>query len=124
VSDKTFQEWCIVELFGHSKVAGLVTEQSIGGCWFVRVDVPASEGQVAMTKFYGQGAIYCMTPVTEDLARRAAVHFAPRPVSEYDLPRALPPVAPAPLATELKSDDDEGDDFPDDEDEGDDEEET
>jgi hypothetical protein len=70
VGDKTFQEWCIVELFGHQKVAGLVSEQAIGGCSFIRVDVPASEHSPAMTKFYGQGAIYCMTPVTEDLARR------------------------------------------------------
>lgn len=36
-----FESWCIVELFGHQRIAGLVTEQTIGGCNFVRVDVPA-----------------------------------------------------------------------------------
>ncbi|HUX16647.1 MAG TPA: hypothetical protein VMW52_09260, partial [Phycisphaerae bacterium] len=57
-----FCEWCIVELFGHQRMAGLVSEATIGGCAFVRVDVPAAEGAAAYTRFLGQGAVYAMTP--------------------------------------------------------------
>ena len=39
--EKAFEQWAIVEIFGHQRIAGKVTEQTIGGCSFVRVDVPA-----------------------------------------------------------------------------------
>lgn len=29
--DQTFDQWCIVEIFGHERIAGRVTEQRIGG---------------------------------------------------------------------------------------------
>jgi hypothetical protein len=35
-----FDSWAVVELFGHQQIAGRVTEASIGGCSFLRVDVP------------------------------------------------------------------------------------
>ena len=58
-----FDEWAIVELFGHQKVAGKVTAQTIGGTQFIRVDVPEikSIDLPKMTKFYQPGAIYTIT---------------------------------------------------------------
>jgi hypothetical protein len=35
-----FHSWAIVELFGHNQLAGLVTEQTIAGQSFIRIDVP------------------------------------------------------------------------------------
>jgi hypothetical protein len=35
---KQFSEWAIIELFGHQRIAGRVSEQTIGGCAFVRDD--------------------------------------------------------------------------------------
>ena len=88
--------WAVVELFGRQRVAGLVTEATIGGQSFIRVDVPAAGDKSGMTKFYGNGAIYCITPTTEGLARTAAEQFRPRPVTEYDLARqAALPYSPA-----------------------------
>ncbi|MCX5671304.1 MAG: hypothetical protein NTU94_08320, partial [Planctomycetota bacterium] len=72
MADNGFEEWAVVELFGRQKVAGRVSEQTIGGCSFIRVDIPEGEGRAAQTKFYGQGAIYRMTPVAESVARAAA----------------------------------------------------
>jgi len=92
MSDKTkFEHWCLVELFGHQRIAGRVTEQTIGGCAFVRVDVPAVEGQPAFTKLYGNGAIYGITPVTEEIAVAAAKAYRVVPVTPYEIPelRAL-----------------------------------
>ena len=82
-SSPSFDQWCIVELFGRQVIAGRVTEQTIGGCSFIRVDVPEMEEREAFTRFYGQGAIYAMTPVSEAVARMALRRFRPEPVNVY-----------------------------------------
>ncbi len=78
-----FDSWAIVEVFGHQKFAGRVTEQAIGGASFVRVDVPAVEGSPAFTKLFGASAIYSITPVTEELARKAVKACHSEPISVY-----------------------------------------
>ena len=83
------EQWAVVELFGHQKIAGLLTEATIGGCSFVRVDVPAIGESPAFTKLYGNGAIYAISFVTEDIARRAASYYEVKPVQSYEL-RQLP----------------------------------
>jgi hypothetical protein len=84
--NQAFDQWCIVELFGHVTLAGRVTEQTIGGCAFIRLDVPEVDGQAAFTKLLGQGAIYSITPVSEEVAQHAINHIRARPVSVYYLP--------------------------------------
>lgn len=78
-----FREHCILELYGHQQIAGEVTEQEIAGSAFVRVDVPATNGQSAFTRFYGTSAIYSITPVSEEVARLAAERLTKRPVTVY-----------------------------------------
>lgn len=72
MSDQKFEGWCIVELFGHNQIAGYVSEQTIGGCGFVRVDVPTTDLLEAHTKLYGEKAIYAIHPCTEEIAKKAA----------------------------------------------------
>lgn len=96
-NEKVFEGWAVVELFGHNMIAGLVSEQSIGGSSFVRVDVPAVEGSEGFTKFYGGAAIYAITPTTEEVATAAAGNLAIRPVTLWVVPvpdsrRQLPPM--------------------------------
>ena len=83
---KQFEHWCIIDLFGHTRIAGLVTEQTIGGCAFVRVDVPETPKAVAFTRLLGNGAIYSINFVTEEVARQFAVYSTPLPVQEYEIP--------------------------------------
>ncbi len=83
MENEKFDSWAIVEIMGHSKLAGRVTEQAIGGSSFVRVDIPEREGHPAFTKLFGNAAIFSITPVTEDLARKAAAHCDSEPVSVY-----------------------------------------
>lgn len=85
-NDQTFEGWCIVELFGHQQIAGFVSEQSIGGSSFVRVDVPETKAGTAFTKFFGGGAIYAITPTTEPVATMAAERLEIRPVSPWIVP--------------------------------------
>lgn len=99
-----FESWAIVELMGHAKIAGLVTEQAVAGGAFLRVDVPGPGDEWIMTKLYGASAVYCITPVTEDLARRAARAIsAPRPVTRWELPEPAKVTAADP-----PDDDDDG----------------
>lgn len=79
----SFDAWAIVEIMGHQTFAGRVTEQTIGGASFVRVDVPASDGKPAFTKIFGAGSIYCITPVTEEIAKRAVAQHQPRAINIY-----------------------------------------
>ena len=85
-TDQKTDFWGIVEVMGHRRFAGRVTEQVIGGQSFVRIDVPELAGRPAFSKLFGGGAIYCITPVAEDVARALAEAAREEPVSVYDLP--------------------------------------
>lgn len=76
-------QWAIVELFGHKVVAGYVTGDVQMSEAMLRIDVPATGGYPAFTQFYGVKAIYCMTPVSEEVARRTAERNQTNPVSVY-----------------------------------------
>jgi hypothetical protein len=78
-----FDQWAVVELFGHQKIAGRVTEEQHFGSILMRVDVPSTEARPGFTKFYGGSAIYALTPVSEDIARAMAVSLNARPVEEW-----------------------------------------
>ena len=81
-----FDEWAILEIMGHQKFAGRVSEAVVAGTSFVRIDIPAIDGQDAFTKLFGGGSIYSITPTTEELATALAQTFQQRPVAHYDLP--------------------------------------
>jgi len=92
MSEKTnnkpsFEEWCLVELFGHQKIVGKVSEATMAGGAFLRVDVPAFNGQAAFTRFYGPGSIYSISPVSEQIARDLMATYRNEPVSRFELPQ-------------------------------------
>ena len=87
---ESFTGWAIVELFGHNAIAGLVSEQVVGGSPFVRVDVPETNGAPPFTKLYGAKAIYAITPTTEDIATQAAAKLEVRPVALWVVPEPRP----------------------------------
>uniref|UniRef100_A0A6H1ZEJ5 Uncharacterized protein n=1 Tax=viral metagenome TaxID=1070528 RepID=A0A6H1ZEJ5_9ZZZZ len=80
-----FEQFAVVELFGHQIIAGMVSEQMIGGQGFVRVDVPAVDGQEGFTKFYGAGAIYALTPCDEATMLRAVQGLRQQPIEVWKL---------------------------------------
>lgn len=76
-----FDSWGIAEVMGHKKFAGRITEQTIAGSALVRVDVPAvttARGKAVpeYSKLIGVASIYCITPTTEEVARKAAAALA------------------------------------------------
>ncbi len=84
-----FDLWCIVELFGHTKIAGKCTEQNIAGTNMLRVDVPETERQPAFTRFFGSSAIYAINPVDETSAKFFAQQLEVKPIQTYDVKEML-----------------------------------
>lgn len=85
-----FDEWAIVEVMGHRRFAGRVTEQVIAGAGFIRIDVPEVNERQPFAKLFGPTSIYGITPVDEPTARAAATAFAERPFDVWSLQQALP----------------------------------
>lgn len=84
-STQKFEEWALLELFGHQRLAGRVTEATIGGGAFVRVDVPDDKGRTVLTKFLNPSAIYAISPCDENVAVAAAQSIDSAPVKRYEL---------------------------------------
>ena len=76
--------WCIVELFGHQKIAGRRTEQNVAGTNMLRVDVPETASQTAFTRLFGSAAIYAINPVDEATARHFAERLEQKPIQAWD----------------------------------------
>src|SRR5690242_8772608 len=82
-----FEGWAILELMGHRKLGGFVRMNGP----LIRIDVHDEEKPVA-TQWYGAHSLYCLTPTTEEVAKRITRSYRPEPVTRFEL--ALP--APRP----------------------------
>jgi hypothetical protein len=90
MAEDKFEDWCILDLFGHTRIAGKVSEATIAGGAFLRIDIPGKDGAAVMTQFYGPAAVFSMTPVAEDVARAFALSHQPVPATRWDMSRQLP----------------------------------
>lgn len=99
-----FEGWCILELMGHRRLAGYVREVTLAGAGFLRLDVPAAENATAATQLYPPSSVYCLTPVTEEIARSVARTNRPEPVHRWEL--ALPASTSLPRAPHDDEDED------------------
>jgi hypothetical protein len=82
---ETFESWAILELMGHVRMAGRVTEEERFGSKMGRIDVPQGEGFT--TVYFSGASIYRMTPTTEAIARSVAAQNQPEPVHRWELPQ-------------------------------------
>lgn len=95
-----FEGWAILELMGHVRLAGRVTEESHFGVALGRIDIPTQSGDGYTTQYFGGASIYRLTPTTEEIARSIAVQNQPQPVRSWELPK------PSALTVDQISDDD------------------
>jgi hypothetical protein len=75
----------VVELFGHQKMAGKVSEQTIGVATFVRIDVPETTSQPSFSRLVNPSAIYAINPVTEDVMKLMAEQITSKPIESWDI---------------------------------------
>ncbi len=72
MTTEKFKTWALVELFGHTRLAGEVSEQTIAGGAMVRIDVPETETSPAFSRIVNTQAIYAINPISEEMVRTIA----------------------------------------------------
>lgn len=76
--EEPFNGWAVLELMGHRRLTGLVREVTLAGAGFLRIDVYEGQAEEAKaTQFYPPSSVYCLTPTTEESARKAATPWQP-----------------------------------------------
>jgi hypothetical protein len=80
-----FKTWAMVELFGHTRIAGEVSEQTIAGGAMVRIDVPETEKSPAFTRIVNVNAIYAINPMTEEMVKSIAGQVNVKPIQAWDI---------------------------------------
>ena len=87
---EAFETWAILELMGHRRLAGLITEREIAGQNFLQITVPENEQtKQQVTQFYSASAVYCITPTTEETARAVAAQVHAGLIDRFDAQRLL-----------------------------------
>jgi hypothetical protein len=124
-----FEGWAVVEMFGHAKEIGFVTTEVYGSAVLFRVDTPAlperefiskrpdwsgpkiipigakvkREAVPAKSRLVGPGAIYSITPCTEETAMYAIEELIRRPLILVELPGGDKPKELLPGETEAQN---------------------
>lgn len=102
------ETWAIVDLMGHRRLAGRLSEEEKFGSKLGRLDIPDAEGNWR-TEYFGGSSVYSIAIVTEAVARHVAAKPGLQPVSSWDFPKMLPQ---APIEDELPESLDEEVPFP------------
>jgi hypothetical protein len=88
--DESFEFWAVVELFGHQKIAGCLTEKPKGSVIFFQIDVPDANGQIRYSRIINASSIYAINPTDKETilricaqepfdTNRPAIPHVPRP---------------------------------------------
>lgn len=91
MSDKVEPMFAVVELLGHQRMAGRVSEVSMFGSTLGRVEIPTGP-DAWQTVYFGGAAVFRISPCDEATARAVAASCRPEPVHAYELPRLPQPV--------------------------------
>lgn len=78
--------WGLLELMGHQRLAGEISETTIAGAGMLRIDVPANAATPGYTRYFAPSALYGITLMGEQEARAMAGALGARPVQAYELP--------------------------------------
>lgn len=84
-----FEATAIIELMGHQRIAGHVTEIQLGGHSLLQVDVPETKSVPAFTRILSPSAIYAINPCTPEMAQMAAESIKSKPIMEFDMQRMI-----------------------------------
>lgn len=74
--------WGIIELFGHTELAGEFSKCEIGD--FVQINIPDVGVIPSWTKMVNPKAIYAITPCTEEVAKSKAKELKSMPINRWD----------------------------------------
>lgn len=79
------QRYAIVEVFGHRRLVGRVSEVERYGSKMLRIDIPIDGDfdKGFVTQFYGGASIFCETPTTLEMVRQEHRLYVPPELLSY-----------------------------------------
>lgn len=89
---QTNEFWGVLQLMGHVRIAGKISEEERFGAKIGRIDIPREDGTFS-TEYFGAGSIYRVQATTEEIARKIAAQSYDKPIHSYEMPKmhaALP----------------------------------
>jgi flagellar biosynthesis regulator FlbT len=88
MNESSFDQWAIIEVFGHEKYAGHVSSTNVGGHAMILLEVPEVQNMKvtlpAFTKYISLSSVFSITPVGEEYAREMAAKLSKQPISGYE----------------------------------------
>lgn len=111
MSDKLTEFWGVLELMGHVRLAGRISEETKFGTALGRIDIPM-DGDKFLTQFFAGSSIYRLTPCDEQTARAVAAHNAPQPIHRFEMPQIAHAASVAEQDEYEPDDEDEDDERP------------
>lgn len=94
-SDQPLNAWAYVELFGHTKTAGLITTRKFGTEEMFQVDFPKGETEFSHSQLFNPKAVFSIRPTTEKWCREFAAY-----ITKQEVP-LLPYIPPSPPPTQF-----------------------
>ena len=79
-----FEQWAILEVMGHRRLAGKVSEAKFPA-GYIRIDVPAVGEEPAFTSFYNRDSVFALHPTSEEAARAVANQCRGEPIQRYEV---------------------------------------
>jgi hypothetical protein len=89
VPEHSWQEGCTC---GSTDPDSTAPDDHTSACAMFREETDTRPLDVHATQFYAPAAVYCITPVTEKMARAIAQTARPQPVQRWELEPARAPV--------------------------------
>lgn len=72
--------WAIVEIMGHRTRAGAISDATIGGATYLRIEHPSAAdhtGEEPVTEYYAPSSIFAIRPCSHEQAIIAAKYWRP-----------------------------------------------
>lgn len=109
--------WAVVELFGHQKIAGKLSEVNIGANVMIKVMVPKTDYHPEYDRLFNPSAIYAINPMEESLVVRYAETLKVAPITPYEASAMFEKIIEEKVQRRLQPTNPESNDFPDEENE-------
>lgn len=101
-NQETIETWAYIEIMGHSKIAGRVSERKVGVAAMLQIDVPNPTEGFSHSALYSPQSIFSIQPTTEDWCRKFIAARVNYPV--------LPFIPTSRQLAQVSPDNDENDD--------------
>lgn len=85
VETPVFEHWAIVEMMGHRKLGGRVTEALIAGAKFLQISFYNVSGNLYATQFISPQSVYAITPVAKEIAVGFGIKHPIAPVEPWEV---------------------------------------